>query len=364
MRVIHLLNHTRRLNGHVHAAVDVACAQTELGHAVLIASGGGDFDDFLAQNGVETALIAQERRLSTMAKALFALYILVRRRRPDVVHAHMMTSAVLAWPVCKALRIPLVTTVHNEFEKSSILMGLGTRVIAVSEAVGRSIVKRGIASSRVDVVLNGTVGAARLKGKDRTPRELPSPAIIFVGGQHPRKGVPDLLSAFEIVHRKKADARLYILGGGPFLDSYREMVKSMSCAKNVTFLGAQDNPYQWMAGADIFVLPSHSDPAPLVLSEAREAGCAIVATDVDGIPELLENGAAGILVPPHEPDRIADAILALLEKPDELARWKANSQYRLDHLHIKRVAVETLDVYEKARVRLAITQQVADRRPT
>jgi glycosyltransferase involved in cell wall biosynthesis len=347
MRVIHLLNHTRRLNGHVHAALDLACAQTKLGHAVTIASGGGDFDEFLARNAVETALISVERRPGSFARALSSLHSLVKLRKPDLIHAHMVTSAILAWPVCKAARIPLVTTVHNEFEKRSILMGIGTRVIAVSAAVGRSMASRGIPPSRIDVVLNGTIGAARLKDKDRAPLALPYPAILSVGGQHPRKGLPDLFEAFEIVNKKVA-ARLYVVGGGPLLSNYVAMVKRMSCADAVNFAGPQDNPYPWMTGADVFVLPSHADPAPLVLSEAREARCAIVATEVDGIPELLDNGAAGILVPPREPGQLARAISSLLEMPGELERWKANSQIGLDYLHVERVARETLAVYEKA----------------
>jgi hypothetical protein len=129
MRILHLLNHTNRLNGHVHAAVDLACAQVKLGHNVAVASGGGDFDALLAANNVETMLVSHERRTGVLLKLLASLNRLVRTWRPDVVHAHMMTSALLAWPVCNLARIPLVTTVHNEFQKSAVLMGLGTRVI-------------------------------------------------------------------------------------------------------------------------------------------------------------------------------------------------------------------------------------------
>ena len=129
MRILHLLNHTHRMNGHVHAAVDLSCAQIKLGHSAAVASGGGDFDALLAANNVETMLIDHERRPATLLKSLNSLYRLVRKWRPDIVHAHMMTSALLAWPVCKLARIPLVTTVHNEFQKSAVLMGLGTRVI-------------------------------------------------------------------------------------------------------------------------------------------------------------------------------------------------------------------------------------------
>jgi glycosyltransferase involved in cell wall biosynthesis len=348
MRILQLLNHTRRLNGHVHAAVDLACAQSKLGHQVAIASGGGDFDRLLEANNVETMLVSHERRPKELLQAIVALHRLMRDWRAEVVHAHMMTSAVLAWPACKLLRIPLVTTVHNEFQKSATLMGLGTRVIAVSAAVGESMQKRGIAKSRIRVVLNGTIGAARFEGKDRSPRRLSSPSIIFVGGQHPRKGLPDLFAAFNIVYKIFPAACLYIVGDGPHRDEYMAQVSSMECAHAVTFMGAQDDPFPFLLGADIFVLPSHADPAPLVLSEAREAGCAIVATNVDGIPELLEHGRAGILVPARNPAALAQALSSLLEDDEALHQWRKNAQVNLEYLTIRRVAVQTLYIYEEA----------------
>ncbi|HEV7511869.1 MAG TPA: glycosyltransferase, partial [Candidatus Acidoferrum sp.] len=87
MRILHLLNHTNRLNGHVHAAVDLACAQVKLGHRVAMASGGGDFDALLAANNIETMLLNHERRPAVLLKSLGSLYRIVRKWRPDVIHA-------------------------------------------------------------------------------------------------------------------------------------------------------------------------------------------------------------------------------------------------------------------------------------
>ncbi len=350
MRILHLLNHTRRLNGHVHAAVDLACAQKELGHEVFVASEGGDFDELLAGQGIETILISHRRQPHSLARSAARLFRAIRQRRIDVVHAHMMTSAVLAWPACRLARVPLVTTVHNEFERSAILMGLGNRVIAVSTAVGRAMERRGIPARKLRVVLNGTIGTARSRGADRTPMKLPSPSILFVGGQHPRKGLPDLIEAFARVHTTSPAARLYIVGEGPYLETYKAMAADLPCASAITFAGAQSNPFSWMAGADIFVLPSHADPAPLVVSEAREAGCAVIGTEVDGIPQLLEHGQAGILVPPCDPGRLSEAMTSLVDDPDLLREWRARSQTNIGYLTIDRVSRETVSVYESAGV--------------
>jgi glycosyltransferase involved in cell wall biosynthesis len=208
--------------------------------------------------------------------------------------------------------------------------------------------KRGIPQSRIRVVLNGTIGAARLDQKDRAPASLLSPAIIFVGGLHPRKGLSDLFSAFDMVYGVLGTGHLYIVGDGPHREQYAAQVSSMGCASAVTFMGAQDNPFPFLSGADVFVLPSHADPAPLVLSEAREAGCAIVATDVDGIPELLEHGHAGVLVPARNPQRLAEVLRSLLQDREAVLEWKRKSQFNLEFLTIDRVARQTLAIYQEA----------------
>jgi glycosyltransferase involved in cell wall biosynthesis len=362
LRILHVLNHTGYLNGNVHAAVDLACAQSRLGYDVAIVSGGGHFDEILAENGVKVFVVHQTRKPLTLAKAVVSFVRLVRSWRADVVHAHMMASAVLVTPACKLARVPLMTTVHNAFEKSAILMGVGTRVIAVSAAVGRSMQKRGIPAARIRVVLNGTIGAARLDRADRTPHQLPSPSVLYVGGLHPRKGISDLLEAFAMVRRDFPAARLTLVGEGPIQDVYDRETAALDCTDCVDFVGPQD-PVPYLLGADVFVLPSHFDPAPLVISEAREAGCAIVATDVDGIPELLEGGEAGVLVPARQPARLAAAISKLLGDPLELATWRRNSQRNIEYLSISRVAEDTLRIYrECVRKPAAAPSRVADER--
>jgi glycosyltransferase involved in cell wall biosynthesis len=102
-----------------------------------------------------------------------------------------------------------------------------------------------------------------------------------------------------------------------------------------------------LLGGDIFVLASHAEPAGLVLSEAREAGCAILGTHVGGIPEMLDQGRAGILVPPSRPDLLAAALLPLLQNPGELAQARENSQINIENLALSRVARQTEQVYRE-----------------
>lgn len=214
MRILHLLNHTNRLNGHVHAAVDIACAQAKLGHTVCVASGSGDFEELLRKKSVETVVIDHKRTTRNLLKSGMALKRFVRSWQADIVHAHMMTSAVLAWPVCKLARIPLVTTVHNEFEKSAILMGLGTRVIAVSDAVSVSMRRRGVSQSRLRVVLNGTIGSARFESRSTADTALFHPNILFVGGFTRAKVWPTFLKRSKLSTDRFQKVGCILLAGG------------------------------------------------------------------------------------------------------------------------------------------------------
>lgn len=348
MRVMHVLNHTHRYNGHVHVAVDLACVQAQMGHSVSIASAGGDFDELFARSAVRHFVIDQRRRPLNLIQATVAFGKAFAEFKPDVVHAHMMTSAALVWPWRRVRGFSLVTTVHNEFERSAIIMGLGDRVIAVSDAVKQSMRRRGIREAKLHVVLNGTLGSPRLPKTKPAAAALNRPAIVFVGGLHPRKAVDHLIHAFDTIHSKSIEATLYIVGDGPNRLEYEALSRELGCGERIQFCGQAKDPRPYLLGCDIFVLASDADPAPLVIAEAREAGCAIIGTAVDGIPELLEHGEAGILVPPRDQEALANAIAGLIEDQERLAEMRERSQHNLARMSVERVAAETLDVYRDA----------------
>ena len=345
MRIMHFLNHTRPNNGHVHVAVDLACVQSAMGHSVSIVSGGGAFDHLFAANGVQHIIIDQKRSLPNLVQAIHQLRSTILTISPDIIHAHMMASAGLAFILRRFMKFKLVTTVHNEFQKAAIIMGVGDRVIAVSKAVADSMARRGVRRSKLRVVLNGTIGSPRLSTGTPESKRLQRPAITFVGGLHPRKGVDDLITAFKTVSTRVPEAFLYLVGHGPYWDAYKELAVQTGVGDRIQFCGPQADPRPYLLGSDLFVLASHAEPGALVLPEAREAGCAIVATSVDGIPEMLDGGEAGILVPPRRPDLLAAAMVEVLTNKGLLADMRARSRKNLDHFTVNRAAKDYLTVY-------------------
>ncbi len=143
MRIVHLINHCGR-GGNVMVPVDLACEQAANGHSVVYASGGGHYEMLLASCGVRHLRLPQTLRNPLVAaRGLRQLVEFCRAFKPDVLHAHMMSGAVLGYVASRILGIPLVTTVHNSFHKHSQLMRLGDRVVAVSYAERELLLSQG-----------------------------------------------------------------------------------------------------------------------------------------------------------------------------------------------------------------------------
>jgi glycosyltransferase involved in cell wall biosynthesis len=349
MRVLHLSNHCIFGNGNVHAAVDLACAQSAAGHKVFYGSEGGDFVSLLAANRVEHLSLPQNHKKPLRVLAsLVRLIGLIKREKIDIIHAHMMTGAILGRLAGSVCGVPLVTTVHNAFDRHAVIMGLGDRVIAVSEAVATNMISRGVKAKKVISILNGTLNAARRKDEPETTADLEHLAITTICGLHDRKGLPSLIEAFDIVSKSEPKAHLYIIGEGPDEARYWRQASQLECADRVHFLGQQRATKPFLRATDIFVLASLQDPCPLVIPEAREMGCAIVATHVDGIPEMLAVGPCGVMVPANDPIALASAIGELLADPIKREREKQAALVGIAYFDIDRVREDADRVYLSA----------------
>ncbi len=325
LRVLHLLKHARRGNGSVHVAVDLACAQADAGMDVRFASGPGSYDELLSAHGVEVIELEEPLGVPGLIRSAGKVGALVRRVDPDIVHAHMMSSAVAAWPVSKASSTTLVTTMHNSFDRHSWMMRAGARVVAVSEAEARLLRSRGYPAKKLRVVLNGAVGSARESLTDTTVPDLRLPAVATLSGLHPRKGIDDVIAAFELLAQDFPEWHLNVIGWGPAQADLEAQVAEAGLTEVVHFLGPTMTPWRQLAQAQIFVTASLAEPFGLNVAEARAAGCAVVATDVGGIPEVLDGGEAGQLVPARDPRALADALRPLMADPAELRRWRARA---------------------------------------
>ena len=351
LRIVHLLNELAQLgNGIVNVAIDLAVEQARAGHDVTVAAPDGAYAELLRANGVKHFLLEPSGGARPLT-AVFKLRGYIRRNGTEIVHAHMMKGAVIGRLACAGTKARMVTTVHNSWQRHAVLMRLGHRVIAVSDAVRDDMIQRGVPAARIETVLNGTIGTMRAPaGVPPAPVTLNHPNVVTVAGMYVRKGIADLIEATAMVRERVPTVTTYLLGDGPDRAHFEQLARDRGIGGSVVFLGFRADAELVMKQADVFVLASHADPNPLVIPEARAAGLPIVATRVDGIPESLDGGDAGLLVPPHAPDALANAIAGLLLAPEQRSRLSAAASRNLERLTVRRMAGETLDVYRRTAV--------------
>ena len=357
MKILHVTNTlSNRGNGIVNVAVDLAIEQQRAGHTVAFLAGPGGYEDMLRSEGVTLLRLDQPRRhLFEVLKSTLRVRRLLRQFRPDIVHAHMLTGLVLCLPWAKLYRIPTIGHLHNVHDKSAKRMGVADRVITVSDAVAEDMRRQGVPAAKIRVILNRNLQSPRQPSMATLePAKLLHPAIVTIAGMSHRKGIAELLDAFDVVAAEFPGANLYLAGDGPERVLFEEQASRSPARGRIHFLGFDPNPLSLMAGCDIFVLASRREGYGLVLGEARLAGCAIVASDVDGIPEVLDNGAAGLLVPPQSPALLAEAILSLLRDEPLRQSWKQRASSGLERFLVGQMVGEVMDLYV----------ELVDKRPT
>jgi len=349
MRILHILNDvTNRGNGIVNAAVDIAIEQARQGHTVAIVSAGGEYEKLLRSSHVTHIQLDQSRTTENLPGAVFGFRRVVHGFSPDVVHAHMRTGLVLAYMWRWLLGYKLVSHVHNVHERESKLMGLAQRVVVVSESVGETMQRYGIPREKIRVVLNRILGSPRLTPLSEVePAQLQHPAIVTVCGLYVRKGVAELITAFSAMAAEFPAAHLYIVGDGPDAAAFHAQAAAAFYAGRIHLEGFQKNAQAYLRAADVFVLASRRESFALVLIEARNAGCAMIATAVDGNPQALDYGRAGLLVPAENPAALADALRAMLSDDDARRTWGQRAQQGMEAFTIPHMVAELQDVYDE-----------------
>jgi glycosyltransferase involved in cell wall biosynthesis len=202
-------------------------------------------------------------------------------------------------------------------------------IVACSAALGKEV--REVfpeAAGKLHVVLNGIDSAACRT----TAQSVPLPATLqgkrylaCVGTFEHKKGQDVLLAAFRRIALEFPDLHLVLVGRtGPTLSALQASTAEHDIQRRVNFLPDRDHgrALSVLAGAELMVHPSRREPFGIVILEAASLGVPIIATRVGGIPEIVEHGRSGWLVPPDDPDALAVAIREALAQPD-LARSRA-----------------------------------------
>lgn len=291
---------------------------------------------------------------------------LLRRERADIVHAHDVYSNIFvaAWAKLGGPRAVIASRRWWHSSPSRVLrMGSrfafarATAVLANSAQVAGSVEDEArVPRAKVWTVTNfaddDMFGAASEEERERVRRRWKAPPdgllIGCVARLDPLKDHATLLAAFAELRRRAGQVFLVLIGGGECRPALERQAAELGIEDAVHFAGEIRNGGNLHRGLDISVLASRSEGFPNTLVEAMAAGVPVVATAVGGSVDAVVDGESGILVPPGEPARLADALATLVESPALRRTMGAAGLRRASDAYRAREVVGTLEhMYER-----------------
>jgi glycosyltransferase involved in cell wall biosynthesis len=298
--------------------------------------------DFLAGDiraaGHRVLFLGATRRRPWLAAAI-KLAPLLRRLKPDVVHtwlydahisARLAAATVRSTPqVCSLQAPPFHPQALAAYDSSPLRLAALKRLdqataawvkptfVACSSFVADSASAHlGLPRARIRVIYNATDAEARRRRSEdaarlRRDHDIPAEAFVFlnVGRLSPQKGQAILLRAFAATARR--DSHLVLAGDGPLRAELVQLANDLGIAGQTRFLGIQQDIEPCLEMADVFVFPSLWEGLPVALIEAMAKALPVIASSAGPMAEVVDDGYSGVLVPPADPDRLADAMTAL-----------------------------------------------------
>lgn len=290
------------------------------------------------------------------ARAFRRLLHFVHEQRIDLVHAHLTYSAVWAAALSRLTNVPSVVSLHVAPSATQAVEtgAVRRRLIVLKDRLMRFAVARwasrvvmvsaglrdvylaggGLPPEKIRVVHNGIDVARFRRDRGEARRQLEqdlgvpagAPIAVTVSVLRAAKGVEVLLEAV----RQVPTAFFVIVGDGPMQAEWMELARATGVDDRVRWAGYRSDVENVLAGCDLFVHPSLDDAFPTVLLEAMAAGLPVVASRVGGIPEIVDDGETGLLVPPGDAAALAQAIQATLGDAARHGRMRDQARRRAD----------------------------------
>lgn len=288
------------------------------------------------EGGTVVCIPAKNNASILLAVRKIAAY--VRKHNIQLIHCHLPWAGMAGRVVGRLTGVPVVYTEHNKWERyhkltylmNKFTFGSQQRVIAVSAEVANSIkTNYGKVNPPVQVVANGTDTAKYSRsqniGKD-IRKELNIPATATVIGItcvfRVQKRLGTWLEIAKALHAKHPDTFFIIVGDGPLREEIHAKAKALGTDKYVFFAGLQTETRPYFTAMDVFMMSSEFEGLPIALLEAMSMNCVPACTTAGGIPEVINEGENGVLVPVQEPMQLVERLSALMQQPDQVAKMK------------------------------------------
>lgn len=288
--------------------------------------------------------------------------------KPDVLHIHFGETHLILATILLKNKFPVICTLHSlyardekmleyvnlsrcvyrkilSFIENHVILKNLPNIIVVTPPMKELIVNK--TNAKIYTIPNG---ADPTEAPDVVPLSIEYPSILYVGRLTKRKGVDILLRAIPIVKKSIPNIMTYIMGDGPQEKELKELVVELNITDNVKFLGfvSGKEKYAHYKSADICVVPSLDyDYAPIVLPEAMMCEKPIIASNVGGIPFLVEDGRTGLLIRPGDFNELGNKILELLKNEKMREEMGKAGRRKIENFTWSKIARQTVSVYRE-----------------
>ncbi|WP_437670280.1 glycosyltransferase [Sorangium sp. So ce131] len=372
--IAHVLN-SFQVGGAEQVVVDLAGLQRDAGHDVKVVgiatNAQGPRAEQLRERGVEVHMIPKRPGFDITLPGKLAAFF--AKHDVSIVHSHNQMPLIYATAAGRLHRVPVCHTLHGAvFDQGRrawlrhVAARLADAHVAVSQSTADFMLKNNeVPRSKLHVILNG-IDLSRFRpdpeARARVRAELGIPADAWVAGSVGRlsqvKNHALLLRAAAAAGVLSEDGRLLLVGDGPEAAPLRALAEELGISDRVVFAGERHDVPEFLAAMDAFVLSSTSEGLPLSMVEAMATGLPVVSTAVGGIPALLGDGEAGLLVPSGSVESLAEHLAALKSNPERAeALGKRGRKLALGRYSAERMMASYMDIYESL-----LSRRISERR--
>ena len=335
---------------------------------LLICPEPGSFVGRMKERGVETRLVHLAPLFNPIA--LWRLTRLLVREHVTILQTHGARANFYGRIAGRLAGVPvIISTIHNslkDYEVSPLTRWLYTvllrltlplvhRILCVSEANRGDLIEEcPAAAAKAQTVHNGVDLSAfsSQPNHQKVRQELgvtEGPVLVTIGRLTEQKGHRYLLQALSCLLETWPQLCCLFVGEGELQDALRRMAIDLGVEQACRFVGVREDIPGILTAADVFVLPSLSEGFPFVLLEALAMGCPVVASRVNGVPELIEDHKTGLLVPPRDPQALARAIRDMLDDRRAALRMGAAGRALVrERFTVNRMVANTTAIFDAA----------------
>ena len=334
----------------------------QIGHKVYVASSGGELVPRFTAQGLNFVPIPIKTKFELHPKILISqmkLSRLFREKQINIIHANTRVTQVLADLLSRSYTVPYLSTCHGFFKNNigrRMFPLWGDRVIAISESVKQHLINDfKVNEDKIRVIFNG-IDVSKFTNQDIIDKGnikavlglKPGPVVGIVARLSDVKGHSYLIQAMRSVIKGVPDAQLLIVGDGKEKDNLSKQVTGLKMGGNIKFIASVDETAQILPIMDLFVMPSLQEGLGLAVMEAQAAGLAVVASNIGGLSNLIQDGVTGLLVPPKDVHTLSAAIVELLRNLDKAEQFGRNGRKFIEeNFSLEAMASKTEKVYEE-----------------